>query len=96
MTKAGKACGDDGFPPEVLKWCDLDDILLELCNKALLEKVVPDQWRVSNIIPIPKKGDLTKTSNYRGISLTSLVAKTLNRMILNKIRPEIEKILRDI
>ena len=95
MTKVGKACGDDGFPPEVLKWCDLDDILLELCNKALLEKVAPDQWRVSNIIPVPKKGDLTKTSNYRGISLTSLVAKTLNRMILNRIRPEIEKMLRD-
>ena len=32
--------------------------------------------------------------NYRGISLSSLVAKALNRMILNRLKPEIETILR--
>ena len=47
-----------------------------------------------NIVPVPKKGDLTNPNNYRGIALTSIVAKTLNRMILNRIRPEVEKILR--
>ena len=47
-----------------------------------------------NIIPIPKTGDLSKGNNYRGISLSSLVAKTYNRMILNRIRPAIEPHLR--
>ena len=56
--------------------------------------MAPDHCRISNIVPVPKKGDLTDTNNYR-IPLTSLVATTLNRMILNRIQPEIEKKLRD-
>ena len=48
----------------------------------------------ANIIPIPKKGDLNEPMNYRGICLSSLVAKALNRMVLNRLNPEIETILR--
>ena len=44
---------------------------------------------------MPKTGDLTKTDNYRGIALTSVVCKTLNRMILNRMKPSIENRLRD-
>ena len=54
----------------------------------------PTQWSILNIIPIPKKGDLSLGNNYRGIRLTSLVAKTYNRMILNKIRPYLDCHLR--
>jgi len=93
--KEGKACGDDGIPPEVLKRCDLDEIVLGFCNEALESGLAPDQWRISNIIPVPKKGDLTDPGNYRGISLTSIVAKTLNRMILNRIRAPMEEVLGD-
>ncbi|XP_063680135.1 uncharacterized protein LOC134815526 [Bolinopsis microptera] len=93
--KEGKAPGDDGIPPEVLKRCDLDEIVLSFCNKALTDGIAPDQWRISNIIPVPKKGDLTNPGNWRGISLTLLVAKTLNRMVLNRIQPAIEGVLRD-
>ena len=45
-------------------------------------------------MPVPKKGNLTKVDNYRGIALTSIVSKTLNRVILNRIKPDMEKILR--
>ena len=92
--KEGKSCGDDNIAPEALKNCDLDHIILDFCNNALLNGEKPDQWSVSNIIPIPKKGDLSDPQNYRGISLSSLVAKTLNKMVLNRIKPEVEKILR--
>jgi retron-type reverse transcriptase len=43
---------------------------------------------------VPKKEGLTKTDNYNGISLTSIVSKTLNRMLLNMIKPSLEEILR--
>ena len=92
--KEGKAWGDDNIAPEVLKQCDLDQIVLDFCNNALLKGKKPDQWSTANIIPIPKKGDLSEPMNYRGISLSSLVAKALNRMILNRLKPEIETILR--
>ncbi|XP_072017053.1 uncharacterized protein [Amphiura filiformis] len=70
----GKSSGEDGIPPEVLKRCDLDDLVLGFCNDALLEERMPDQWSILNIIPIPKSGDLSQGGNYRGISLSSLVA----------------------
>ena len=77
-----------------VKRCTIDDIILYFCNKALLDKMKPKQWLILNIIPIPKKGDLSLGSNYRGISLNSLVAKMYNRMILKHIRPHLDYTLR--
>ena len=43
---------------------------------------------------MPKSGGLSVTFNYRGISLSSLVAKTFNRILLNRIRPHLDDKLR--
>ena len=96
VIKEGKSCGVDEIRPEVLKRCNIYDSILYFCNKALLDKIKPTQWSILNIIPIPKKGDISLGSrpNYSGISLTSLVAKTYNRMILNRIRPHLDCHLR--
>ena len=64
--KEGKSCGMDEIRPEVLKRCDLDAIVLQFCNRSLIEKVKPRQWSFLNIIPIPKSGDLSMGGNYRG------------------------------
>ena len=93
--KQGKSAGPDGIPPEVFKYCQLDDITLEMCNLVLMNNEKPDQWSLSTIIPVPKSGDLSKTDNYRGISLTCIIAKVFNRMILNRIRGAIDPKLRD-
>lgn len=94
QLREGKAPGEDGIMPEVLKRVDIDDILLKFSNKMLVDHDLPDQLAVMNIIPVPKKGDLSQVSNYRGIALTSLVSKLINRMILNRIRPIIDPLLR--
>ena len=73
----------------------VDQIILDFFNEALHNGDLPDQWKQLLIVPVPKKGDLTKTSNYRGIALTSVVLKTLNKLILNRLQPFIEPILRD-
>jgi hypothetical protein len=91
--KEGMSYGDDGIAPEILKRVDLDDVTLHFCNRAFVDGSFPNQWRKLNIVPVSKKGNLTKVDNNRGIALTSIVSKTLNRMILNKIRPAIEGIL---
>ena len=52
-------------------------------------------WSLSNIVPVPKSGDLSKPDNYRGISLTCITAKVYNRMILNRVRPAIDPHLRE-
>ena len=43
---------------------------------------------------MPKKGDLTRCANYRGINLSQTTSKIYNRLILNRIRPVIDKLLR--
>ena len=78
----------------MLKLCNLDDIIHRFCNRAYTNRESPTQWKMSNLVCIPKAGDFSKGGNYRGISLSSLVFKTRNRMILHRIRPEVDKKLR--
>ena len=94
QIKEGKAFGEDGISPEVMKRVDLNGIVLKFCNDALDGGDLPDQWKTSLIIPVPKKGDLTKTDSYRSIALTSIVSKTMHRMILNRMKPSLERVLR--
>ena len=72
----------------------LDDIILGFINKAYSSKDLPQEWKTLIIVPVPKSGDLTKPDNYRGISLISLVMKLYNRMILNRLRPILDPLLR--
>ena len=46
------------------------------------------------ILPFPKKGDLGLAKNYRGITLTFIVAKIYNTLLRNCIEPKIDNILR--
>ena len=57
----GKQSGPDDIPPEVWKYCDLDDILLEFANGLLNKSEKPQQWSEIDLIPVPKTGDLSYT-----------------------------------
>ena len=92
--KRGRQTGSDNTAPEVLQTCDFDDIVLSFANELILDGQKPQQWSDIDLIPLPKSGDLTDTQNYRGISLISTVAKLINKMILNRIQPKIDKHLR--
>ncbi len=91
--KNGKAAGLDDIPTEVWKSRILDAELLDFCNRTL-NGDKPEFWSTSGIVPVPKKGDLSNPTNYRGISLTPIAAKIYNKMILNRIRPYIDPMLR--
>ena len=90
----GKQSGPDNIPPEVLKRCELENIILEFANRLLNEEVKPKQWSEIDLLPLPKTGDLNDTGNYRGISLSSVVAKIVNKMILNRLQPKLDDHLR--
>ena len=91
--KNGKACGLDEIPVEIWKIPKFQDILLFSCNEVYEQNTI-SIWNKGCIIPLPKKGDLTSTNNYRGITLTCIAAKIYNLMLLNRIRPEVVEILR--
>ena len=61
-------------------WC-LTDI-----NNAAINDKIPHVWKLANIIPIPKpNGDVSIGTSYRPISLLSVIAETLGKLILTYI-----------
>ena len=67
--------------------------LLRHCN-AIYNQNPIDRWMKGCILPFPKKGNLGLAKNYRGITLTSIVAKIYNALLCNCIEPKIDNILR--
>ena len=70
------------------------DVVHCFCAEVYSNLTPPDQWITSVIVPLPKKGDLSLMTNYRGISLLSIAAKVYNKILLNRIRDEVDPILR--
>lgn len=95
QSKSSKAFGPDNIPAIIWKDPLFHDLLLKLSNLAFIDKSGPNIWRRSQIIPTPKKGDLSLATNYRGISLLPIAAKIYNKLILNRIIPFVEPLLRN-
>lgn len=85
--------GPDNIPAIVWKNPLFHQQLLDFCNETMKGNK-PEALSRSTIIPLPKKGDLSLPSNYRGITLSALAAKLYNTMLLNRISPHLDPILR--
>ena len=85
---ATKSPGVDLVYPKVIKECkDIVSLTLtNIFNKSLNTGEVPSLWKQANVVPIFKKGDRSVMSNYRPISLTSIVGKMLESIIARRIR----------
>ncbi|VDP56652.1 unnamed protein product, partial [Schistosoma margrebowiei] len=70
QIKNGKAAGPDNIPAEALKSdTELTTNTLYLpFRKIWEEEQVPMDWKEEHLVKIPKKGDLSKCENYRGIT----------------------------
>ena len=93
----GKAAGPDLIPPEALK-VDVNTtaaILCPLFAKVWTSGEFPVDWKEGHLVKIPKKGDLSKCENYRGITLLSIPGKVFNRVLLNRIKTATDPKLRD-
>ena len=71
------------------------DVIHAFCSEVYTTLTPPCQWITNVIIPLPKKGDLSLMTNYRGISLMSVAAKVYNKILLNRIRPLVDPLLRN-
>ena len=92
--KDQKSPGLDNIPGLIWKDSTFHDLLLRICNYTLLHLNPPSAWRKTGIIPRPKIGDLTLPSNYRGISLSAIASKIYNKLLLRRIVPEVDPLLR--
>ncbi|WP_295513888.1 reverse transcriptase family protein, partial [Thiolapillus sp.] len=50
-------------------------------------------WTQSLVVTLPKKGNLQQCQNYRTISLISHPSKVMLKIILNRLKPQAEKII---
>uniref|UniRef100_A0A0P4VPM3 Reverse transcriptase domain-containing protein n=1 Tax=Scylla olivacea TaxID=85551 RepID=A0A0P4VPM3_SCYOL len=85
--KTDKAPGPDGITPRVLKETKFQICkpLSLLFTKSFNSGKVPEDWKLANVTPIEKKGDNSLPSNYRPISLTSVVCKLMETVIRNNL-----------
>ena len=90
--KLNKAAGMDGIHTNILKALS-EEMSLPLCmifKKSLDQGVVPFDWRAANVVPLYKKGSKNLPSNYRPVSLTSVVCKILESIIKEAISTHLE------
>ena len=86
--KNGKSPGEDLVTNEFLKY-SLQFILpfyVNMFNAVLASGNIPETWTSGIIVPIyKKKGDPTDPSNYRGITLLSVLGKVFTKMLNDRL-----------
>ena len=99
QLKSGKAPGNDEIPSELLKVSmEVDSFasqLHSLINHVWQTEDVPTEWIDGLIIKLPKKGDLSKCNNWRGITLLNTVNKLITIIVHNRISKVMDKKLRN-
>lgn len=94
--KNGKAPGADNISPEMFKVAvDFStDILMNVIGQVWDAEDIPDEWTEGLIIKLPKKGDLSKCENWRGITLLNTINKLISIIIHNRISSVLNTVLR--
>ena len=85
--QVSKAPGPDGIHARIIKECKLIFSLIFniIFNKSIEEGILPMQWKQANVKALFKKGKRTLCSNYRPVSLTSIICKILEGVIRDSI-----------
>jgi hypothetical protein len=92
----GKALGVDEVPVELLRNERVQQLLLTIFNTFdTTEEIAPNELMLACLLAIFKnKGSAADFNNHRGIALNSLSAKLHNKMLLLRIRPHLDPLLR--
>ena len=85
-------CGPDLIPARLLKEgaAEITHSLTKIFNLTLCSGTLPQDWLSAHIVPVHKKNDKRDPSNYRPISLTSIVVKTLERLVHREVVSALE------
>ena len=87
--KSGKAAGSDGLMAEHLKFAEESAIIwsTNIMNGIVEFEVIPDIVKCGIIVPvyIGSGKDTMKMDSYHGITLTFMVAKVLEFLILGRM-----------
>ena len=88
LTSKDSSPGPDDVHYQMLKHLPEEQLvlLLAILNDIWSSGIYPPSWSEATVIPIPKPGkDHSNTINYRPIAMTSCMAKTMERMVNNRL-----------
>ncbi|XP_049304006.1 uncharacterized protein LOC125776321 [Bactrocera dorsalis] len=93
--KNNKAAGADGLPAELFKHGgeELIRSMHQLLCRIWSDESMPNDWNLSVLCPIHKKGDPTICANYRGISLLNIAYKVLSSVLCERLKPTVNKLI---
>ena len=85
--KSSKAAGLDKIPARLLKDSSVVIVpyLTNIFNLSLCRGIFPDDWKQARISPIFKSGDKEDCSNYRPISVLSVVFKLFEKLLYEQL-----------
>ena len=78
-----KAYGPDNISPRLIKEAgpSIVKVLTRIFNKSLQLAKFPSLWKKANVLPIYKKAEDFITTNYRPVSLLSILAKKIEKIV---------------
>ena len=93
-----KASGGDGIPVELFQILKDDTIKVphSICQQMWKTQQWPQDWKRSVFIPVPKKGNAKKCSNYCTIALISHASKVTLKILQARLQQYVNCELPDI
>ena len=85
--KPNLSAGPDGYPPVLIRKlvnAIADPLALTYSSFVSVEQV-PNVWRCAIVTPVYKSGAAYDVSNYRPISLTCVLCKVMERVIVSEV-----------
>lgn len=82
-----KAAGPDLLPTRMLKMVakKITQVLAFIFQQSYDTSQVPSDWQLANVTTVFKKGDKTNPANYRHVSLTCILCKTMEPIVFSQI-----------
>ena len=89
QLNTSKSAGPDGLLPIFLKLgrMVLSHVLCQFFNFSLLNRMVPLDWKMANVVPVYKGSPKPKAvaSSYRPVSLTPIASKIMEKLICSRL-----------
>ena len=82
-----KASGLDKLPAKLIKLAApyITKSLTAISNRSMSTGIFPCSWKVARASPIYKNGIKSNMDNYRPISVISVIAKTMEKLVHNQL-----------
>ena len=82
-----QAAGPDAIRPLVLKQLcqEIAPVVAVIFQTSFNSGIVPTDWKKAQVCPLFKKGNKTDPANYRPISLTCILCKTMEHIIASTL-----------